>query len=119
MSWVPLNPLRNERDTTRGTSTAQCCKPLVISSLRQAGVGNPGSLEAGRAARSGGSTGRSGVERVDEPAPATPSVRFLDAEAAAKALKKRTLTKPLQRRPRWLADAHEARDAAVGAAYGW
>ena len=56
---------------------------------------------------------------MDEPAPATPSVRFLDAEAAAKALKKRTLTKPLQRRPRWLADAHEARDAAVGAAYGW
>ena len=40
-------------------------------------------------------------------------------ELAAKALKKRTLTSLYNDRPRWLADAHAALDAAVAAAYGW
>ena len=40
-------------------------------------------------------------------------------EEAAKALKKRTLTNLYNARPQWLADAHEALDAAVAAAYGW
>ena len=40
-------------------------------------------------------------------------------EDAAKALKKRTLTNLYNARPQWLADAHEALDAAVAAAYGW
>ena len=40
------------------------------------------------------------------------------AEAAAK-LKGRTLTNLYNQRPRWLADAHEALDRAVAAAYGW
>ncbi len=40
------------------------------------------------------------------------------AEAAAK-LKERTLTNLYNQRPRWLADAHEALDRAVAAAYGW
>jgi len=40
-------------------------------------------------------------------------------EDAAKALKKRTLTNLYNTRPRWLADAHAALDAAVAAAYGW
>ena len=39
-------------------------------------------------------------------------------EAAAK-LKQRTLTALYNQRPRWLADAHEALDRAVAAAYGW
>jgi type II restriction/modification system DNA methylase subunit YeeA len=39
-------------------------------------------------------------------------------EAAAK-LKERTLTNLYNQRPRWLADAHEALDRAVAAAYGW
>ena len=40
-------------------------------------------------------------------------------EDAAKALKKRTLTNLYNARPQWLADAHDALDAAVAAAYGW
>ncbi len=40
------------------------------------------------------------------------------AEAAVK-LKERTLTNLYNQRPRWLADAHEALDRAVAAAYGW
>jgi type II restriction/modification system DNA methylase subunit YeeA len=39
-------------------------------------------------------------------------------EAAAK-LKERTLTNLYNQRPRWLADAHDALDRAVAAAYGW
>ena len=39
-------------------------------------------------------------------------------QAAAK-LKERTLTNLYNRRPRWLADAHDALDRAVAAAYGW
>ena len=40
-------------------------------------------------------------------------------EAAAKELKKRTLTNLYNARPQWLADAHATLDAAVAAAYGW
>ena len=40
-------------------------------------------------------------------------------EAAAKALKKRTLTNLYNARPQWLGDAHNALDAAVAVAYGW
>jgi len=40
-------------------------------------------------------------------------------EDAVKALKKRTLTNLYNARPQWLADAHNALDAAVAAAYGW
>ena len=50
-------------------------------------------------------------EWVDEPVPRD--------EDAAKALKTRTLTNLYNARPQWLADAHEALDAAVAAAYGW
>ena len=41
-----------------------------------------------------------------------------NAEAAVK-LKARTLTNLYNERPRWLADAHDALDRAVAAAYGW
>jgi hypothetical protein len=40
-------------------------------------------------------------------------------EAAAKELKKRTLTNLYNQRPAWLDHAHKALDAAVAAAYGW
>ena len=40
-------------------------------------------------------------------------------EEALKALKKRTLTNLYNARPQWLADAHDALDVAVAAAYGW
>jgi type II restriction/modification system DNA methylase subunit YeeA len=41
-----------------------------------------------------------------------------NVEAAVK-LKQRTLTNLYNQRPRWLADAHDALDRAVAAAYGW
>lgn len=40
-------------------------------------------------------------------------------EAAAKALKARTLTNLYNARPQWLANAHAALDQAVADAYGW
>ena len=59
------------------------------------------------------------VEWVDEPAPGYPKRPVPRNEAAAKALKKRTLTNLYNARPQWLADAHAALDAAVASAYGW
>ena len=59
------------------------------------------------------------VEWVDEPVPGYPKRPVPRDEVAAKALKKRTLTNLYNVRPQWLADAHEALDAAVAAAYGW
>ena len=59
------------------------------------------------------------VEWVDEPVPGYPQRPVPRDEAAAKALKKRTLTNLYNTRPPWLADAHATLDAAVAAAYGW
>ena len=56
---------------------------------------------------------------MDEPVPGYPKRRVPRDEVTAKALKKRTLTNLYNARPQWLADAHEALDAAVAAAYGW
>ena len=59
------------------------------------------------------------VEWVDEPVPGYPKRPVARGEDAAKALKKRTLTNLYNARPQWLADAHEALDAAAAAAHGW
>ena len=59
------------------------------------------------------------VEWIDEPVPSYPKRPVPRDEAAAKELKKRTLTNLYNARPQWLADAHAALDAAVAAAYGW
>lgn len=59
------------------------------------------------------------VEWVDEPVTGYPKRPVPRDEDAAKGLKKRTLTNLYNARPQWLADAHEALDAAVAAAYGW
>ena len=59
------------------------------------------------------------VEWVDEPAPGYPKRPVARDDAAAKALKARTLTKLYNARPQWLDDAHADLDAAVAAAYGW
>ena len=56
---------------------------------------------------------------MDEPVPGYPKRPVARDEAAAKELKKRTLTNLYNTRPQWLADAHAALDAAVAAAYGW
>ena len=57
--------------------------------------------------------------RVAEVVPGYPDRILAKDEAAAASLKKRTLTNLYNERPRWLAMAHEALDAAVAAAYGW
>ena len=59
------------------------------------------------------------VEWVDEPVPGYPKRPVPRDQAAAKELKKRTLTNLYNTRPQWLADAHANLDAAVAAAYGW
>ena len=59
------------------------------------------------------------VEWVEEPVAGYPKRAVARDEAAAKALKARTLTNLYNARPQWLADAHAALDAAVAAAYGW
>ena len=56
---------------------------------------------------------------VDEPAPGYPRRPVPRDEAAAKALRNRTLTNLYNDRPQWLADAHATLDAAVATAYGW
>ena len=59
------------------------------------------------------------VEWVDEPVAGFPKRPVARNEAAAKEVKKRTLTNLYNARPKWLDDAHAALDAAVAAAYGW
>ena len=59
------------------------------------------------------------VEWVDEPVPGYPKRPVARDEAAAKALRKRTLTNLYNERPQWLANAHADLDSAVAAAYGW
>ena len=59
------------------------------------------------------------VERVPEIVPGFPDRLIPRSPEAAKILAKRTLTNLYNERPRWLADAHAALDAAVAAAYGW
>ena len=56
---------------------------------------------------------------MDEPVPGYPKRPVPRNEETAKALKKRTMTNLYNARPQWLADAHDALDAAVAAAYGW
>ena len=59
------------------------------------------------------------VEWLHEPVPGYPTRPGPRDEAAATALKTRTLTSLYNARPTWLADAHAALDAAVATAYGW
>ena len=59
------------------------------------------------------------VEWIEEPAPGFPPRPVPRDDDAAKALKARTLTKLYNDRPQWLADAHDALDTTVAAAYGW
>ena len=59
------------------------------------------------------------VEWVDEPVAGYPKRPAPRDEAAAKELKKRTLTNLYNARPQWLADAHAKLDTTVAAAYGW
>ena len=59
------------------------------------------------------------VAWTDEPVSGYPKRPVPRDEAAAKELKKRTLTNLYNTRPQWLADAHTALDVVVARAYGW
>ena len=59
------------------------------------------------------------VKRVPEVVDGYPDRILPVDEAAAKTLKKRTLTNLYNERPAWLENAHRALDEAVAAAYGW
>lgn len=59
------------------------------------------------------------VVREPEVVPGYPDRILPRDEAAAKELKKRTLTNLYNARPQWLANAHAALDTAVADAYGW
>ena len=89
------------RDDPRAIAIAEAARRLV--ELRDRWL---------QSARMGGMGGRAGASAI----PKRPVPRD---EAAAKELKKRTLTNLYNDRPQWLDDAHKALDAAVAAAYGW
>ena len=59
------------------------------------------------------------VDRVPEVVAGYPDRLIPKDEAAAKELKKRTLTNLYNARPAWLAGLHDRLDASVAAAYGW
>ena len=59
------------------------------------------------------------IERVPEVVEGYPDRILPKDEAAAKELKKRTLTNLYNARPAWLDHAHRALDEAVADAYGW
>ena len=59
------------------------------------------------------------VERVPEVVEGYPDRILPKDDAAAKELKKRTLTNLYNARPAWLDHAHRALDEAVANAYGW
>ena len=59
------------------------------------------------------------VDRVPEVVEGYPDRILPKDEAAAKELKKRTLTNLYNARPAWLEHAHRALDEAVANAYGW
>jgi type II restriction/modification system DNA methylase subunit YeeA len=59
------------------------------------------------------------IERVPEVVEGYPDRILPKDEAAAKELKKRTLTNLYNTRPAWLDHAHRALDEAVAEAYGW
>ncbi|MCB1362930.1 MAG: class I SAM-dependent DNA methyltransferase [Rhodobacteraceae bacterium] len=59
------------------------------------------------------------VMRVPEVVPGYPDRILPKDDAAAKELRKRTLTNLYKARPAWLIHAHKALDEAVAEAYGW
>ncbi len=59
------------------------------------------------------------VVRTPEVVPGYPDRLLPVDEAAARELKKRTLTQLYNQRPAWLDHLHRELDAAVAAAYGW
>ena len=97
---TPDLPTTDYLHDARGAAIAEVARQLVV--LRDRWV-NPPEL----------------VEWVTEPVPGYPKRPVPRDDAAAQALKKRTLTNLYNARPQWLVDAHAALDATVAAAYDW
>lgn len=97
---TPNIPAADYADDPRAVAIAQAA--IRLNDLREAWL-NPPDLTV----------------RVPEVVAGYPDRILPRDEAAAAVLKKRTLTNLYNERPRWLAMAHEALDAAVAAAYGW
>ena len=97
---TPDVPARDYADDPRAVAIAEAARRLV--ELRDRWLNPP-----------------EWVEWVDEPVPGYPRRAVPRDEAAARELKKRTLTNLYNQRPQWLANAHAALDSAVAAAYGW
>jgi MmeI, N-terminal domain/MmeI, helicase spacer domain len=126
---VVLRPLRAEWETAKARIEA-----LMAPVLEAAGAnGRNAKRDLGKrfdAARAKAEAERDAfidrlcAVRILDPACGSGNFLYLDrilpktAEAAVK-LKARTLTNLYNERPRWLADAHDALDRAVAAAYGW
>ena len=93
-------------------------KTLFVTTLRGSRTGSPGSPTTGRAARplsQPARVGRVGGRAGTGLSAAAGSARRGRGEGAQEA----TLTNLYNARPQWLADAHDALDAAVAATYGW
>lgn len=106
---TPNIPAADYADDPRAVAIAEAAKEL--NRLREAWL-NPADLVT------------IVPEVVPTAAPGEAPVKYPDRilpkdEAAAKELKKRTLTNLYNQRPAWLDMAHRRLDAAVAAAYGW
>ena len=97
---TPNIPASNQAADPRAQRIAEAAKRL--HELREAWL-NPPDL----------------VVRMPEVVPGYPDRLLPKDEAAAKELKKRTLTNLYNQRPAWLANLHRELDEAVAAAYGW
>ena len=97
---TPAVPATEYESDPRGTAVAEAARRLV--KLRDNWLNPP-----------------EWVEWVDEPVAGYPKRPVPRGDQAANALKRRTLTNLYNTRPQWLADAHQALDEAVAAAYGW
>jgi type II restriction/modification system DNA methylase subunit YeeA len=97
---TPDIPATDYADDARATAIAAAAKRL--NDRREAWL-NPEDL----------------VVRDPEVVPGYPDRLLPRDEAAAKALKKRTLTNLYNEKPHWLEMAHRDLDVAVAAAYGW
>ena len=106
---TPNVPAVDHADDLRAQRIAVAAKKL--DDLRRAWLNPPDLVDVVPEVTPTAAAGETPMRYPDRIVPKT-------VEAAVK-LKERTLTNLYNQRPRWLADAHDALDRAVAAAYGW
>ena len=106
---TPNVPAADYADDPRAQRIAAAAKKL--DDLRRAWLNPPDLVDIVPEVTPTAAPGEAPMRYPDRIVPKT-------VEAAVK-LKERTLTNLYNQRPRWLADAHDALDRAVAAAYGW